>query len=252
MLGYQIDGNKLWRIGDSKSTRAHARLECIMQNEAKEMAHLEHKKNDHFGRDLIKISLLDQICSPKLDKLIISAIIECRQCKAFGGQHLAALLELITQHHHPWELLVGDYLFMPTGKGGFNTIRLYMDVCLQKVFGFKFTMYSTTATTTASFEKICQTYCAPEVSMADGGSHFSGHDVADWCEVHGLRYHQVTAYSPWVNGLLEGANGKLLSHLKCLCAPDLGEDGWEKVTSFDHLPSNWPLHFNVAIEQLNR
>ena len=23
-------------------------------------------------------------------------------------------------------------------------------------------------------------------------------------------------------------------------------------TSFDHLPSNWPLHFNVAIKQLNR
>ena len=141
---------------------------------------------------------------------------------------------------------------MPTGKGGFHTFGLYMDVYSQKVFGFQFTTYGTTTTTTASLEKIRQTYCVPEVFMADGGSRFSGCDIADWCEVHGSRYHQVTAYSPWVNGLFEGANGKLLSCLKCLCALDLGEDEWAKVTSFDHLPSNWPLHFNVAIEQLNR
>ena len=32
----------------------------------------------------------------------------------------------------------------------------------------------------------------------------------------------------------------------------MGEDEWAKVTSFDHLPSNWPLHFDVAIKQLNR
>ena len=76
-LGYQIDGNKLWRIGDSKSTRACTRLECITQNEAKEMPCLEHKRNGPFSRDLIKISLLDQICSPKLDKSIISTIIKC-------------------------------------------------------------------------------------------------------------------------------------------------------------------------------
>ena len=51
----------------------------------------------------------------------------------------------------------------------------------------------------------------PEVFMADGGTHFSGHKVADWCVKHGSRYHQVAAYSPWVNGLLEGTNGTLLS-----------------------------------------
>ena len=49
ILGYQIDSNKLWRIGDGKSTRACTRLECITQNEAKEMARLEHQKNSHFG-----------------------------------------------------------------------------------------------------------------------------------------------------------------------------------------------------------
>jgi hypothetical protein len=88
----------------------------------------------------------------------------------------------------------------------------------------------------------------PEVFMADGRSHFAAHAMGEWCQEHGSRYQQVAAYSPWVNGLLEGTNGKLLSHLKRLCAPDLGEDGWKLITSFDDLPGNWLLHFDAAIE----
>ena len=87
--------------------------------------------------------------------------------------------------------------------------------------------------------------------MADGRSHFAGHDIAKWCAQHGSRYQQVTTYSPWVNGLLEGTNGKLLARLKHLCAPNLGEDEWANITSFEHLPATWPNHFNTAIEQLN-
>lgn len=172
MLGYQIKSNKLWRIGDSKSTRAITNLECVTQEEAKEMAHFEDKKNGHFGHDLIKILLLDQICSPKLNKLIVSAIIEYGQCRAFGGQYLAVLLETITQWH-PWELLVGDYLSLPIGKGGFHTVGLYMDVYSQKISRLIFTTYSTTGTTIGSPEKICQMYHTPDVFMADRGSHIS-------------------------------------------------------------------------------
>ena len=141
---------------------------------------------------------------------------------------------------------------MPIGKGGFHTIGLYMDVYSQKIFGFKFTTHGSTATTISSLDKIRQTYRMPKVFMADGGTHFSGHQVADWCTKHGSRYHQVAAYSPWVNGLLEGTNGKLLSQLKCLCAPNFGEDEWEKITSFGDLPGNWPAFFDTAIEQLNK
>ena len=241
MLGYQIQDDKLWRIGDGRSTRARAQLECVTQEEAKGLACTEH----------VKIALLDHICSPKLDKSILTAIVECGCCKAFGGQHLTLLLEPITRRH-PWELLVGNYLSMPMGKGGFHTIGLYMDVYSQKIFGYKFTTYGTTATTIASLNRIRRTYRTPEVFMADGGSHFMGHDIAGWCLEHGSKYEQVMAYSPWVNGLLEGTNGKLLSHLKRLCAPDLGEDEYAKITSFEHLPHNWPTHFDTAIEQLNR
>ena len=55
-----------------------------------------------------------------------------------------------------------------------------------------------------------------------------------------------------MNGLLEGTNGKLLSQLKRLCTPNLGEDEWEKMTSFADLPENWPMFLDTAIEQLNK
>jgi len=250
MLGYQIENGRLYRIGDGKSTHARPRLECVTQEEAVELARVEHEKGGHFGRDLIKISLLDRICSPRLDKSIMTAIVECGRCKGFGGSHLAALLEPITRRH-PWELMVGDYMSMPLGKGGFHTIGLFMDVYSQKIFGFKFTTYGSTATTIRSLNRIRQTYRMPEVFMADGGSHFAGAAVGEWCIEHNSRYQQVAAYSPWVNGLLEGTNGKLLSRLKRLCAPNLGEDEWAKITKFEDLPGVWPDHFDTAIEQLN-
>jgi hypothetical protein len=90
-----------------------------------------------------------------------------------------------------------------------------------------------------------------EVFMADSGSHFSGGLVTEYCRNHGSRYDQVTAYSPWVNGLLEGQNGKLLSRLKRMCVPNLGEDGWARITSFDDLPANWPDHLDEVIRLLN-
>jgi len=126
-----------------------------------------------------------------------------------------------------------------------------MDVYSQKIFGYKFTGYGTAATTIASLNRIRQTYQMPEVFMADGGSHFAGHAVGEWCHEHRSQYQQVAAYSPWVNGLLEETNGKLLLRLKRLCAPDLGEDRWNSITSFDDLLGNWPLHFYAAVEQLN-
>jgi hypothetical protein len=36
-----------------------------------------------------------------------------------------------------------------------------------------------------------------------------------------------------------------------LCAPDLGEEGWRKIEKWEHLPANWPDHFNNTIFLLN-
>lgn len=89
-----------------------------------------------------------------------------------------------------------------------------------------------------------------------GENHSSWSD-ADIPELHGLgdlhvrwRKTVVAAYSPWINGLVEGTNKILLHVLKRLCAPNLGEDDYEGLT-WDSLPLNWPNHLDDAITALN-
>jgi hypothetical protein len=138
---------------------------------------------------------------------------------------------------------------MPTGKGGFGKIGLYIDVFARRLWGFK----SKTAAgknTVDNLRRITQAFTAPEVLMVDGGSHFDCKEVRDYCDSIGTKLHVVAAYSPWLNGLLEGSNGLLLSVLKRLCAPGLGEDEYERMTKED-LPSNWPDYLDAAIKHLN-
>ena len=85
--------------------------------------------------------------------------------------------------------------------------------------------------------------------MADGGSHFDCEEVRNFCDTVGTKLHIVAAYSPWLNGLLEGSNGILLNALKRLCAPGLGED-YTDVQAKD-IPKNWPDHLDTAVKNLS-
>jgi len=114
--GYMIEGNKLWKVGDRKSIRSRPRIECVTQKEAAALAWTLHQTKGNFHRDNIKAELLDKILSPKLDKSITTAIIDCGRCKNFRSTHIHSLLEPITRRH-PFELMVSDTLSMPTGKG---------------------------------------------------------------------------------------------------------------------------------------
>ena len=135
MEGYFIEDGKLWRLGGATPTRLVACQECVTKLEATQLAREEHAKL-HMGQDLIRTQLLDKKYSPLLDASISTAILECRRCKNFGNMHLHALLALITRRQ-PFELLVSDYLSMPTGKGGFTKIGLYADVFAWKLWGYK-------------------------------------------------------------------------------------------------------------------
>jgi hypothetical protein len=244
-----IDEGKLWFVGGGTRTRAVARRECVTKEEAVELARAEHDKGGHFHRDLVKIALLDRIHTPNLDQAIVKAITDCAKCKNFGGTHLHALLQPITRRH-PFELLVGDYLSMPPGKGGYHTVGLYLDTFTQHVWGFKFKTAGTGKTTVKSLEDIYSGFAPAEVFMSDGGKHFKNNEVRQCCEKWGGRHHVVAAYSPWINGLVEGTNKILLYVLARLCAPEVGEDGWQAM-SWTDLPKKWPDHFDEAIQILN-
>ena len=116
---YMIEDGKLWFVGGGSGAQVQARRECVSKVEAVELAKIKHEQGGHWHRDTMKLALLDRYHSPKLDEFIIKAIMDCTRCKNFGGTHLHSLLQPITRHH-PFELLVGDYLSLPLGKGGYH------------------------------------------------------------------------------------------------------------------------------------
>ena len=246
---YMIEEGKLWRVAGGHGTRAKSRVECITREEASLLAKQEHETNGHWQRDSIKKSLLDRIWSPGLDASIVKGITNCGTCKKFGGTYLHSLLNPITRRH-PLELLVGDYLSLPSGKGGYHTVGLYLDTFSQHVFGYKYKTAGSAKTTTDSLDKIFQTYAPWETFMSDGGKHFDNKEVREVCGKWGTKTHIVAAYSPWVNGLVEGTNKLFLHILKRLCAPDLDNEEIEK-SSPEDLPKRWPDYFEEAIRILN-
>jgi hypothetical protein len=127
---YMIEGGKLWHVGGGKSRRARARVECLTPTEMRAEAEREHREGGHLGCDSMKLKLTDRFKTPAIDKIIMDAIQNCGECLNFGSAHLHALLQPITRRH-PFELLVGDYLAMPKGKGGYKEVGLYLDTASQ-------------------------------------------------------------------------------------------------------------------------
>ena len=243
--GYMIEDGKLWRIGDG-SERAKARLECVTKGETVQLAWEEHRNNGHFHRDNIKAKLLDRITSPNMDQSITKAIMDCGKCKGFGTTHLHSLLEPITRRH-PFELMAADTLSLPKGKGGFTKLGIWMDVYAQRVWVTKIKASATGKTSRKSYSDICDLFTASEALMTDGGPEFDNAELRAECEKRGTKLQICPAYSPWVNGLLEGINSILLNRLKRMCAPDIGEDEYEAM----NVPSNWPDHLEAAVRCIN-
>ncbi|KAG2100645.1 uncharacterized protein F5147DRAFT_555356, partial [Suillus discolor] len=65
---YFIENDKLWRVAND------SKLECVTQEEAVELARAEHANRGHWGRDLVKLQLMDHIYSPRLDHSVTTAI----------------------------------------------------------------------------------------------------------------------------------------------------------------------------------
>jgi len=246
---YMVEDGRLWRVAGGHSTRAKSKVECVTREEASLLAKQEHETNGHWQRDSVKKSLLDRIWSPGLDASIVRGITNCGTCKNFGGTYLHALLNPITRRH-PLELLVGDYLSLPAGKGGYHTVGLYLDTFSQHVFGYKYKTAGNAKTTIDSLNKTFNAFAPWETFMSDGGKHFDNKEVRELCDKWGTKTHIVAAYSPWVNGLVEGANKLFLHILKRLCAPNLDDEEARK-SEEDNLPKHWPDHFDDAIRILN-
>ncbi|KIN98694.1 hypothetical protein M404DRAFT_108240, partial [Pisolithus tinctorius Marx 270] len=177
-----------------------------------------HETGGHWGQDALKIALTDRYYALKMDLAVMKAIHDCAKCKNFGTPKLNSLLEPITRRHL-FELLVGDYLAMPMGKGRYHTLGLFLDTFSQHLWVTKFKTAGTAKMTADSLANIFNSFTAVEMFMMDGGCHFN-------------------------NKLL------LLHVLKCLCTPNMGEDGAEN-DNWEKLLRMWPDHLDDAVWAMN-
>ena len=93
---FMIEGKKLWRVADGRTSRARARLECVTQAEMTELAKAQHETGGHFMRDMVKLELMDRYHGSRVDQAIVKGINSCGRCKSFGPTHIHSLLEPIT------------------------------------------------------------------------------------------------------------------------------------------------------------
>ena len=170
-----------------------------------------------------------------MDQSITKAILNCGKCKGFGTTHLHSLLEPITRRH-PFELMVANTLSLPKGKGGFTKLGMWMDLYSQRLWVTKLKTAATAKSSKKSYGDICDLFTASETLMVDGGPEFDNNELKEACAARGTKLEICPAYSPWVNGLLEGTNAILLNRLKRMCAPDPGEDDYRSM----EVPANWP------------
>lgn len=208
---YVLDDGKLWRLDKGNTTRARGKVECINREEAVEMARKTHREGGHWGRDAVKVSMMDKVWCPGLDGAIVEAIRECGPCQNFDrGPRTISLLNPITRRH-PFELVVGDYLSMPVGTGGFHTLGVYLDVFSQHMWVFKHKTAGTAKTTIDALGTIFRCYTKAECFMSDGGKHVGQRTGGGWKQDPSSRSR---SWPKHLDDAVESINARLLPALK--------------------------------------
>ena len=241
---FTILDDTLWKVSSKASDRV-SKTECIPTLEGFKQALDTHMSNGCFGPEHIQLHLRDRFFWPGMLTDCKQAQLECPKCKSFGAATRNSALQPI-RRTQPFALVAGDYLSLPSGKGGFKTVGLYIDTYSNFVWGTKLKTTGSAKTTIGSLKRIFLEYAVPKTFMSDGGSHFKNKDVDAFCIEERVKHIVTPAYAPWVNGLIENANRLLLGRLKRLCAPDL--DNTDD-TSTKSVPESWPDHLDEAIHQ---
>ncbi|QRW10689.1 Retrovirus-related Pol polyprotein from transposon opus [Ceratobasidium sp. AG-Ba] len=246
--GYFVEDGKLWLAG-GKNARSGHRVECIPVTEGQQLALSVHEAGGHFGRDMTVLALQQRYHWPRLRHHATEAATSCPRCKNFGPRLLSALLKPITRAR-PFDLLVGDYVALPEGHGGFKTVLVLVDVYSRYLFAFASRKPGTGRFTVDALDKLSQLLLTPRSFMADRGKHFDCVEVKTWADGQGVQLLKTPPYAPWANGLAEGYVKLLIGRLKKLCAPTVGEDPTD-IEDPNTTPSAWPKHLATAVAQLN-
>ncbi|QRV96793.1 Retrovirus-related Pol polyprotein from transposon opus [Ceratobasidium sp. AG-Ba] len=172
---YMIKGGKLWLVR-GKAAKMGNSVECVPSSEAKELALAVHSAGGHFSRVMTILALQRQYFWPEMRRDVIESVTSCPRCKNFGPRLLLAHMQPNTQAR-PFDLLVGDYVLLPSGHGGFKTVLVLVDVYSCFIFTFPLRGPGMGCFTVDALSRISDVLLTPRSFMADGGSHFDCNEV---------------------------------------------------------------------------
>ena len=172
---FMIAEGKLWKVS-TKASDCVSRTECIPMDQRFGIALAAHKANGCFGPEHIQLHLQDKYFWPGMYTDSQQAQLECPCCKSFGPATRNSTLQPI-QRTKPFQLIAGDYLSLPVGKGGYKTVGLYIDVHSGFLWQTKLTKAGTNKSTVTSLQHIFHGHAVPDTVMFDRGSHFDNSEV---------------------------------------------------------------------------
>ncbi|QRV94484.1 Retrovirus-related Pol polyprotein from transposon opus [Ceratobasidium sp. AG-Ba] len=155
---YLVEDGKLW-LTRGKGARMGNKVECIPSSKTKELALAVHSAGGHFGRDMTILALQRRYFWPEMRRDVIEAVTSCPCCKNFGPCLLSAQMQPITRACL-FDLLVGDYVSLPTGHGGFKTVLVLVDVYSCFMFTFPLRGPGTGKSTVDTLSKIADVLLA--------------------------------------------------------------------------------------------
>jgi transposase InsO family protein len=203
-----------------------------------------HESNGHFGRDLVLAEVTRSYLWPGMCTQVDQVIAECSRCKQFG-QRFQRLLLMPVVRFRPFQTVAMDYLSMPKGRGGHDTILVAIDLFSKFVVASSFKGPAGARHTITMLDTIRSHLLTPDEILTDNGTHFQNQAVATWCTTNHCRQTFAAAYAHV--GSVENANRLVLERLRRLCNVDINLV--PKPSDVDAV--SWVVNLQDAVRFLN-
>lgn len=117
VVEYFIDQGKLWRLRQHDD---HA-VRCVPKAEGLIIMQSLHRSHGHWARDILLLKAFKLYGWPGMKANATQVIKSCQYCQQFGPAFINFLLQPIFRSQ-PFDLLAGDYVFLPPGNTDFRKL----------------------------------------------------------------------------------------------------------------------------------
>ncbi|SPO27548.1 uncharacterized protein UTRI_10665 [Ustilago trichophora] len=187
------------------------------------------------------LRLQEGIHWPLMWRDIRDTLKRCQTCQQFGPRRTSSIDPVIV--NSPMSVWAMDFISLPISHSR-SKVLVIVDYFSRFMWAFACTNQRGRDVVKALQELYDSLGVLPGRIVSDGGSHFDCAEVANYLAKKEVEQHIVSAYAPWINGLVERHNGLLVQTLRKLVATPLVES--------ESKSQQWVPYLSIAVRELNR